>query len=60
MLCSDDVTSSGSNMDVARLLVSTKCANSINEVLYVNISGVRFRSKLMEDSLITMKLIAFF
>ncbi|KAI5434619.1 hypothetical protein KIW84_021450 [Lathyrus oleraceus] len=50
LFCTDDVTKSGSKMDVARLLVRTNCANSINEVIFVNINGVRFRLKLVEDS----------
>lgn len=50
MLYIDKVTKFGSKMDVARFLVRTNCANSINEVLFVNINGVRFRLKLEEDS----------
>lgn len=37
-------------MDMPRLLVRTKCATILNDLIKVKISGAMFRSKLVEDT----------
>lgn len=51
LICFIGVTNSGAKIDVTRLLVRTRCAKSIDEVLVVNINGVKFKLKLVEDTL---------
>ena len=49
-VCSDDYTSRGVRMDVARIMTKTRCALEINEVLNILINNKLFIIKLMEEA----------
>lgn len=48
-ICGDDNTSRRSKMDVARLMIQTRCVVLINEVINVEVDGVLFRIKMIEE-----------
>lgn len=48
-MCCDDVTRDQIKMDVAKVIVRTKCSMVLNDIINVKINGVLFRLKIVED-----------
>lgn len=49
-MCCDDVTRDQIKMDVAKVIVRTKCSMVLNDIINVKINEVLFRLKIVEDS----------
>lgn len=47
---SDDNTSKGNKMDVARLMIRARCAMVINEVINIKVNENMFRIKMIEEA----------